>query len=97
LTGALGRRLHTAILVIQKVRYADQRTTPRLSPKFALVPVLEYQNGGDHFIRISKVAPPPMPAPFARPAAPAALRLPPAAPGRTNVSLPPGVSVPKQK
>jgi hypothetical protein len=93
----LQRHLFTDILVIQRVAFATPQATPKLDPRFVLAPVLGYQNGGDHFIRISKVAPPPMPAPFARPAAPATLQLPPSAAGRTNVSRPPSGNVQKQK
>jgi len=37
---------------------ADQQPVAKLSPKFVLTPLLEYQNGSDHFVRISKVLPP---------------------------------------
>jgi hypothetical protein len=93
----LQRHLFTDILVIQRVAFASQQATPKLDPRFVLVPLFGYQNGGDHFIRISKVAPPLMPAPFARPAAPATLQLPPSAVGRSNVSSPPSGNFLKQK
>lgn len=75
LTG-MRQHLYNTILVIQRVRYKDQQPEAKLGPKFVVTTVLEYQNGSDHFLRISKVLPPPLrpvvPSPTIHPPRPAA-------------------------
>lgn len=55
---SLKRHLYTEVLVIQHVLYKTRQAAPALNPKFVLTPVFEYQNGGEDFVRISRVVAP---------------------------------------